>query len=294
MLVVCGGGRAGMVTTGTQRTDNDRYVTRVLASTGAIDPEFNGGAPFTYNTGGTNGDNGRRGIVEADGSILAGGYTNFAPGGNHIVAIKLTANGTRDPNFGPMGNNRGVFFSNPVVNDGGAAECYAIARQSNGRIVTTGYGRATADNVTSSFGYATSKAPDLVSFGYSADGKTLDSDWGNLGMFIAQSEELVVDRFEERGRDIVVLSDDRLVMAGNFATDPALYVVNPDGSFDPDNDIGALFRYDPLTVTVNPTTQAVSTSHFYRLVASPDGKRIAATTNQNIDGVMLAILKVGE
>jgi uncharacterized delta-60 repeat protein len=293
-LVVFGAGTAAKVASGTQRTDNDRYVTRLLASTGAIDPDFNGGVPFTYHTGGTYPDNGRRGIVEADGSILAGGYTNFTHSGNHIVAIKLTAEGKLDANFGPMGHNRGVFFSNPVLNDGGAAECYALARQSNGRIVTTGYGRATADNVVSSFGYATSKAPDLVSFGYSPDGKTLDADWGNLGMFIAQSEERDVERFEERGRDLVVLGDDRLVYVGNFATDPAIYVVHPDGSFDPENEIGALFRYDPLTVTVNPTTQAVSTSHFYRVVASPDGERIAATTNQNVDGVMLAILKVGE
>jgi len=29
-------------------------------------------------------------------------------------------------------------------------------------------------------------------------------------------------------------------------------------------------------------------------VVSPDGTRIAASTNQNIDGVRLAILKVGE
>jgi uncharacterized delta-60 repeat protein len=293
-LVVFGAGTAAKVTTGTQRTDTDRYVTRVLASTGAIDPGFNGGAPFTYNTGGTNNDNGRRGIVEADGSILAGGYTDLPPYRNSIVAIKLKADGTRDAAFGPMAGNPGVFVSNPVVNDGGAAECYAIARQSSGRIVTTGYGSATGTNLPSSFGYASTKAPDLVSFGYSADGKTLDGDWGNQGMFIAQSEELSVERFEERGRDIAALSDDRLVYAGNFATDPAIYVVNPDGSFDPDTEIGALFRYTPLAVTINPTTQAVSTSHFYRVVVSPDGKRIAATTNQNRDGVLLALLKVGE
>jgi uncharacterized delta-60 repeat protein len=297
-LVVFGAGTAAKVASGTQRTDNDRYITRVLASTGAIDPDFNEGAPFTYNTGGTNGDNGRRGIVEADGSILAGGYTNFAPGGNHIIAIKLKADGTRDAAFGTFANDPGVLQSNPVRVDGGVAECYAIARQSNGRIVTTGYGSATGADLPSTFGYATTKAPDLVSFAYSANGKTLDTDWGNLGMFIAQSEELSVERFEERGRDMVVLPDDRLVYAGNFATDPAIYVVTPDGSFDPENDVGALFRYTPLTVTVTTNTTtgvtSTSTSHFFRVVTSADGKLIAASTNQNVDGVRLAILKVGE
>jgi hypothetical protein len=281
------------LSSGAQRTDNDRYVTRLLASTGAIDPGFNAGKPFTYNTGGTNGDNGRRGQVEADGSILAAGYTNFAPGGNHIVAIKLKADGTRDAAFGPYGNNRGIFHSNPVINDGGVAECYNIVRQSSGRLITTGYGSATATDVLSSYGYESTKAPDLVSFAYSPDGKTLDLEWGNFGMFIAQSEAMNVTRFEERGRDMLVLPDDRLVYAGNFATDPAIYVAQPDGAFDPENDIGNLFRYTPLTTTTN-NNGGVSTSHFFGIALSADGKHIAATTSQNVDGALLAVLKVGE
>jgi uncharacterized delta-60 repeat protein len=305
-LVVFGAGTAvkGALTASVQRTDNDRYVTRVLATTGAIDPEFNGAKPFTYHTGGTNGDNGRRGIVLADGSILAGGYTNITPGGNHIIAIKLKSDGTRDMDFGHIANDRGIIRSNPVIDDGGAAECYAIAVQSSGRIVTTGYGSATAAATNSRFGYLPTKAPDLVSFAYKADGSGMDTGWGNVGMFIGQSEELAVARFEERGRDMVVLPDDRLVYVGNFATDPAIYVVTPDGEFDPANDVGQLLRYDtttgaeprlPVTVTVNASgTTSTSTSHFYRVVVSPDGKRIAASTNQNIKGSLLTILKVGE
>jgi uncharacterized delta-60 repeat protein len=290
-IVVFGAGTAAKAATGTQRTDNDRYVGRVLASSGAIDPGFNAGKAFSYNSGGTNNDNARRGLVEADGSILAAGYTNLMPGGNHIFAIKLKADGTREAGFGTYPTDPGVIQSNPVRIDGGVAECYNLVRQSSGRIITTGYGSATASDLTSSFGYVTTKAPDLVSFAYTADGKALDTDWGNLGMFIAQSDDLGVERFEERGRDLVVLPDDRLVHVGNFATDPAIYVVNPDGSFDDDT---GLFRYTPLTITTNPTTQAVSTSHFFRVVVSPDGKHIVASTNQNVDGVLVALLKVGE
>lgn len=307
-LVVFGAGTAAKVAVAvpplTQRTDNDRYVTRVLATTGAIDPQFNGGKPFTYHTGGTNGDNGRRGIVLADGSILAGGYTNITPGGNHIIAIKLNSDGTRDMDFGHIANDRGIIRFNPVIDDGGAAECYAIAVQSSGRIVTTGYGSATATATNSRFGYLPTKAADLVSFAYKADGSAMDTAWGNVGMFIAQSEDLVVTRFEERGRDMAVLPDDRLVYVGNFATDPAIYVVTPDGEFDPANDVGQLLRYDtttgaeprlPVTVTTNQNgTTSTSTSHFYRVVVSPDGKRIAASTSQNIKGSLLTILKVGE
>src|SRR5690606_12868794 len=47
----------------TQRTDNDRYVVRLLATDGTIDPEFNGGDVFSLNSGGTFSDNSRRGYV---------------------------------------------------------------------------------------------------------------------------------------------------------------------------------------------------------------------------------------
>lgn len=292
-LVVFTGGTAakGQLAAGVQRTDNDRYITRVLATTGAIDPEFNAGKPFSYNTGGTFGDNTRRGLIEADGSILAAGYTNFGAGlGNYIVAIRLKPDGTRDLTFGFGIVDKGVARLNPFVDDGGVAECYNIVRQSTGRLITTGYGSATATGAQSSYGYLSTLAADLVSVALTPDGKGIDEDWGNLGTFVGQSEELAAQaRYEERGRDMTVLADDRLVYAGNFATDPALYVVTPTGDFDPTNNVGQLFRYTPLTVAANG-----GTSHFYRVVVSNDGKRIAASTNQNIDGAMLAVLKVGE
>ena len=294
-VVVFGAGSAAKVATGTQRTDNDRYVARVLAETGEADPDFNGGKAFTYNTGGTYNDNGRRGQVLADGSILAGGYTNFTPGGNHVILIKLKADGTRDTAFGDIANDRGIIHSNPVRLDGGVAECYQVGVQSNGRIITTGYGSATAADTLSRYGYVSTKANDLVSFAYKADGTGLDTTWGNVGMFIAQSEEGVEDRYEDRGRDLAVLADDRLVYAGNFATDPAIFVTTPNGELDAANGVGYLFRYDTTTgddprLPINGTT----TSHFFRVVVSPDGTRIAASTNQNVNGALLAVLKVGE
>jgi uncharacterized delta-60 repeat protein len=296
-LVVFGFGAAAKgQMTGTpaaQRTDNDRYIARRPPRAGAPDPEFNGGTAFTYNTGGTFGDNGRRGIVEADGSILAGGYTNFGVNlGNHIIAIHLNPDGTRDMGFGFGIVDNGVARTNPLVDDGGAAECYGIARQSTGRIITTGYGAATAANTPSSFGYATTTAPDLVSFAITADGKGIDEDWGNLGMLVVQSEETALERKEDRGRDVAVLGDDRLVYVGNFGTDPAIFIATPNGEFDPANGVGQIFTYDPLTVTV--TANGTSTSHFYRVLVSPDGQRIAASSSQNVDGARLAVLKVGE
>jgi len=162
-----------------QRTDPDRYIVRVSAETGAIDPEFNAGKVFTYNSGGTFADNARRVLVEADGSIVSAGYSNFGAGfGNYIVAIRLTPAGLLDTSFGLGIVNRGVLRSNPFVDDGGVAECYAFARQSSGRYVTTGYGLATATNGTSSYGYAPTTAQDLISIGFTPSGTAVDQSFG--------------------------------------------------------------------------------------------------------------------
>jgi uncharacterized delta-60 repeat protein len=283
-----------------QRVDNDRYVLRVLTSDGSNDPDFNAGKPFTYNSGGTFGDNGRRGLVFSDGSILAGGYTNFGEGlGNHIMAIKLTPAGARDMTFGHGIVDRGVARTNPFLNDGGAAECYALTVQSNGRIVSTGYGRATKAGVASSYpGYVTTDAVDMISVALTANGDAVDTTFGIEGTRAIQSEEAALGNTEDRGRDVLALADDRLVYAGRYGTDPALFVVEKDGSYDPDNDVGYIFRFDPLGHAGDPNAlppvPAVPTSHFYRVVQSHDGKRIFATTNNHVDGVVLAVLKVGE
>lgn len=290
-IVVFGFGSAplGSKTTGAngvQRTDNDRYIARVLASDGSIDPAFNGGKVFSFNSGDIFSDGGRRGIVEQDGAIVSAGYTNYGTGlGNHILLIRLQPNGTLDTNFGFGIVNRGVLRTNPFVSDGGVAECYNVTRQSSGRYVTTGYGSATGDGIASSYGYATTTGPDLISVGIAADGKAIDEAFGNLGTFVAQSEEAGLAATEDRGRDVLALPDNQLVYAGRYGTDPAIYVVAPDGSFDPANGVGKLIRYTPLSGT---------TSHFFRVKASPDFKRVAASTSNHADGALLAVLKVGE
>ena len=153
-LVVAGLGSAA---DGTGRTDNDRYVARLLAADGSPDPAFNGGAPFTYHSAQTFDDGGRRASVEADGSIMSAGYTNLGETlRNHVILIRLNPDGTLDQDFGgfvePASSGEavgltatpGVAVFNPFVADGGFAECYAAAQLSDGSYVTTGYGAATA------------------------------------------------------------------------------------------------------------------------------------------------------
>jgi uncharacterized delta-60 repeat protein len=275
------------LTTGTspvQRTDNDRFITRLLTSDGSRDPDFNGtGAPFTLNSGGTFGDNGRRGLVLPDGTIYAAGYTNFGAGlENHVMVIKLTPAGVPDPNFRYGIALPGVSRSNGFLNDGGAAECYSVGLLSDGHVITTGYGRATAAGLLSSLGWETTASVDLVSFGLLASGAP-DFDWGSSSTLAIQSELLGRADTEERGRDLIVLPDDRVVHAGRFGGNPALFVVKPNGELDESSGVDGRFEYDPFTAP---------TSHFFAIAKSPDSRSIVATTNQHAEGVRVAFLTV--
>ena len=290
---------AGALTTGdapVQRTDNDRYVVSVNVSNGVADAAFNGGKPFSFNSGGTNSDGGRRGNVEADGSIVSAGYTNI-DGFNTIHVLRLSATGVPDATF-TQGSIPGVFVSNPFFVDGGLAECYSVKRQSTGRYITTGYGRATKANTVSTFvpPYLTTDNVDMVSFGFkqTAEGGKLDTTYGVAGTLAVQSEALNMGGTEDRGRDLVVLPGDRLVFAGRLGTAPALFVTTADGELDATeggegagpgggDTIPGAYLYAPLSGT---------TSHFFAVSLSPDKKRVAATTSGHADGAILAILDV--
>lgn len=302
-VVVFGYGPAklGEMTTGdapVQRTDNDRYVVRVNVSNGLPDATFNGGLPFSFNSGGTNSDGGRRGNVEPDGSIVSAGYTNI-DGFNTIFVLRLNPDGTPDTTFTSGTQNiPGVFAANPFAVDGGLAECYSVKRQSSGRYVTTGYGRATKAMGTSTFvpPWLTTDNVDLVSFGLkqSNAGGVLDTTFGVAGTLAIQSEALNLGGTEDRGRDLVVLPGDRLVYAGRLGTAPALFVTTADGELDASeggltagpgggDTIPGVYLYAPLSGT---------TSHFYAIALSPDKKRVAAVTNNHADGALLAVLNV--
>lgn len=292
---------------GPQRVDTDRYVTRVTVNNGLPDQDFNAGpdastkgVPFTFNTGGTNSDGSRRGNVEADGAIVSAGYTNVG-GSNTIFVARLLPSGQPDKTF-TFGTQAipGVFASNPFAVDGGIAECYAAVRQSTGRYVTTGYGRATAANGASTFvpPWQVTQEVDLVSFGLKqgteVTGGSLDLTFGVAGTLAIQSEGLNLGGTEDRGRDAVVVGNDRVVFAGRLGTAPALFVTTAAGKLDTTeggllagpggtNTVPGAYLYAPLSGV---------TSHFFAIAKSKDGKRVAATTSAHADGALLAVLNV--
>ncbi|MGD9737980.1 MAG: hypothetical protein AB7O56_00150 [Bauldia sp.] len=291
-LVVFGFGSAP---NGSGRTDGDRYVVRLDAATGAVDPGFNGGAAFSFHVGGTFGDNARRGLIEADGAIVAAGYSNLGDGlGNHIVLFRLLPDGTLDQSFGNFINPEstgtavglaaqpGVAIFNPFLVDGGMAECYAVGRLSDGSYVTTGYGLATGSGRESTLGYLTSLQPDLVAF--QVNGTEVSTTWGNNGTQAVQSEGKVQPTNEDRGRAMVVLADDRTVHVGRYGGNAAAFVLTADGQLDTSVD------GDGIIVLGHP----VVGSQFFTAVLSADGTRIAMTTNADTGGARLVILEVAE
>lgn len=290
VVVFAAGAPAKAADPANQRTDNDRWITRVNADTLEFDTTFNGGAPFTVDADGKGiADNARRGIVLSDGSIVSSGYTNFgsSAGNHHVVLIRLLATGAVDPGFGfgTTAPTPGQAKLNPFAGVNGTAEAYGVARQSSGRYVTTGYGTSNFD--------APTKGPDLVSFGVKPDG--VDTTYGKQGAFAWQSENDksaglgVTTPYEDRGRDIAALSDDRLVHAGAYDGYATLFVVDKDGKPD-------------LRSGLNGAIEYTYPAAFFKVAVSPDGKQIAATAqslNQTSTpaapvGSILAVLKVGQ
>lgn len=263
-----------------QRTDADRWIARLDWPGLTNDNDFNGGAPYTTDVDDAEGnDNGRRGIVLADGSIVSAGYTDFTAGNEHAVLLKLLPSGGVDTNFGFGSSVAGQTKINPFTgNDSEAnAEAYAVAAQSTGRLVTTGYGRAFTPEASIDL--------DMVSFGVLTD--NLDPTYGTQGYRAIQSEAEYKDagaNNQDRGRDLVKLPDDRLIVAGLYGGRGAIMVLGKNGEFERQNDVN-LFSYS--------MSQA-----FFKVAVSSDGKRIAATTQSAGAGVdatsQLVALKVGQ
>lgn len=290
-LVVAGHGAAAE---GSGRIDADRYITRLIAADGSVDPSFNGGKAFTYHSAQTFNEGGRRIAVESDGALLSAGYTNLGDSlRNHVILIRLNADGTLDQSFGGfvspqssadavgLAATPGVAVFNPLVADGGFTEAYAAAKFSDGSYVTTGYGGATAEGTASTLGFQTTVGPDIVSFKIK-DG-ALDSTYGINGSAVIQSEGTTIEGLksnEERGRIALVLPGDRTLHAGYFGGVPAVVVLTADGKLD------TSVSGDGILTLPNDTVGA----QFFGAALSPDGKQVALSTNNNKGGARVVVL----
>lgn len=281
---------------GTQRVDVDRYIARVLASTGAPDPNFNSGKAFTWNSPESAPDNGRHGIVEADGRILSAGYS-VPSGVNRVTLLRLTASGQLDAAFTGFGLSPvqpGVAVFNAFAVNGGVSEAYGIGKQSDGKVVTTGYGNVTAVTVPptpSTLGYASTLMVDMLS--YRVANGAVDTTWGTNGVLVQQSEGKNRPTTEDRGRDLIVLKDDRVIEVGRYGGGSAIYVLTKDGKLDVRADVGVTEAAGAVAgdgIIELPTSPI--TASLWSVAGSSDGKRIAVTTNADDAGARLVVLEV--
>lgn len=272
-IVVFGEAPAFKVTAGTQRTDTDRFITRLIASDFSFDATFNGGAPVSVDLNGAAVNNGaRRGTVAEDGSILSAGYTSWGAGGNHLHVIRLLPNGTLDADFGFSDDEAfpwqpGYTHFNPFRGVSGFAEAYNAIPVGDGKYVSTGYGVSHFE--------ASTIENDLVTFRFTAEG--LDDTWGGnaagdakFGSFAIQSETdlgagIGTRPYRENGRDLAALPDGRILQVGCYDDFAAIFVVTVDGQLDEE---------------VGGGTGRIQYTHpfpFFKVAVSKDGTRVAAT-----------------
>jgi uncharacterized delta-60 repeat protein len=210
--------------TGT-RVDSDRVVIR-LSANGMVDTTFATEGIATLDIAHLN-ENARNGQVLPDGKILAAGYTAWPTGvgtqtANQPVLLRLNSDGTPDATFGVDG----VVTENPFVSAAplttpwGFVEAYAARPQSTGAYVTTGYGRPGGTGTL-----------DMISLRFTLEG-VLDPTWGTAGVV-----QFDIASDNERGRNLVVLPDDRVVVVGlttpvSPSTDALVVLLTANGAVD--------------------------------------------------------------
>ncbi|MGD9570440.1 MAG: hypothetical protein AB7V62_00970 [Thermoleophilia bacterium] len=211
----------GQDTAAPARTDRDLALVQ-LTPGGVLDPAFTGQGGGTgvaiAPTPGLN-ENPRQAHINADGSAVAVGYGSVSGGPVRPYIAKFGATGTLDASFGTGGIATGD-VGGPAP---GFAEAYEIAPH-NGGYVLTGYG---SRSTTPANGI------DVVVYRFSGTGQ-YDTSFGQNGL-------VTYNRVNgaDRGRDMTILRDGRIVVVGSSATadatpnlDGLVLVLNADGTPD--------------------------------------------------------------
>jgi len=186
-LVVSGGLVSG------RGTDTDFAIVR-LSADGVRDASFGSQGLFTLDTlvGTLSNNASPRNLTLLPGTagIIGAGYQPVPGFDTKPVVFHVTDDGKLDASFGVSG-----VFSEAVLTE--QTETYAAIAQSDGKLVTTGYGRELSTETT-----------DIVSMRLNADG-TRDSSYGDAGIL-----RLDIGGFGDNSRKLLALPDDGLVLVG--------------------------------------------------------------------------------
>jgi uncharacterized delta-60 repeat protein len=230
-------GSRGRNSTDAATRDRDLAMVK-LTSTGALDTTFDDGAggvqgvSLAGNTfGGTPlNDNARRPKIDADGRIIAASYGSATGITNKPAVYRFTPNGALDTSY----SGDGIATGEPLGPGPAFSEAYDVAIQSGDRYVLTGYGNAAT----------TGSTVDMVAYRFRADG-TLDPNFGTNG--VTRYDAGIGQ--EDRGRDINVLPDDRIVIAGSSSQGAgdliaAVYLLRASGKFETTFGVNGALKVD--------------------------------------------------
>jgi uncharacterized delta-60 repeat protein/uncharacterized repeat protein (TIGR01451 family) len=206
--------------------------------------------------------------IQSDGKIVVGGYARMnavAPVNNDFALVRYNTDGSRDATFGS-----GVITGTVTTNIGGSQDqIYALAIQSDGKILAAGYSNASGDY-------------EVIVARYNTDG-SLDTSFDTDG--IARTSVRDNDDF---GYGMVLQPDGKIVVAG-YGTiitqgnhdDFILVRYNTDGSLD------TSFDSDGMVVT----DIALRNDHGHAVALQPDGKIIAVGYSQNAVDYDFAVIR---
>lgn len=206
----------GNTTAGADREDSD-YVLLAVTDEGELDPDFADEGLLKLDR--EEGDTARH-INVVDDQLVATGYSRYAEGEAEIVQpvlIRASLDGELDETFGSDG-----VATHRVL--GAVGESYQFGVQGD-NYVLTGYGKDNdADKV------------DLIAYRFTQAGK-FDTTFGTNGV-----TKIDIAGEDDRGRNLVVLPDDRIVYVGSGKVDGTnqqamVVVLSPDGT--PDADYGS-------------------------------------------------------
>ena len=217
----------------------DKFAVARFEPNGALDTTF-GDRGFAIHHIGLTSDQIRTMANLQDGRILVGGVStgNFYD----FAVARYLPEGILDSTFGVFGST--------IIHFGGVDEILALGLQSDGRIIAAGYSSVVGTG-------------DFVTLRFDTLGN-IDPDFGTSGFIVTDFGNPI-----EYGRDLVIQSDDKIVLVGGTAStgfngDFTLVRHKPDGSYDS---------------TFNGTGKVVTSfgqaAELYAVALQPDGKIVA-------------------
>jgi uncharacterized delta-60 repeat protein len=216
------------------------------AAAGDLDPTFGDDGTAITDFGGDDVVNGV--ATQADGKIVAAGYTRDPANGSDFAVARYNRNGSLDSGFGTGGRVRTDFGGS---DDRGSA----VAVQADGKVVVAGW--ALVPDVT--------VYTDVALARYNVDG-SLDSSFGSGGKVLTNLERT------DFANDLAIQPDGKIVVVGGERTAPsghdyafATARYNPNGSLDT--------TFGGSGYVITPFTEGLDSAE--GVVVQPDGKIVA-------------------